>query len=100
MGRGATELAETLDTCMASVKTAAGPIVAPAAQTPHLPRLCPRKAICYFRGIPQRGLNMSLEVGDKAPDFTLPTDGDGKIKLSDLKGQKVVLYFYPKDDTP
>src|ERR1700761_5644829 len=43
---------------------------------------------------------MSLEIGDKAPDFTLPTDGDGKIKLSDLKGQKVVLYFYPKDDTP
>ena len=43
---------------------------------------------------------MSLDVGDKAPDFTLPTDGDGKIKLSDLKGQKVVLYFYPKDDTP
>jgi peroxiredoxin Q/BCP len=42
---------------------------------------------------------MSLEPGDKAPDFTLPTDGDGKIKLSDLKGQKVVIYFYPKDDT-
>ena len=42
---------------------------------------------------------MSLEVGDKAPDFTLPTDGEGKIKLSELKGQKVVLYFYPKDDT-
>ena len=43
---------------------------------------------------------MTLDVGDKAPDFTLPTDGDGKIKLSDLKGQKVVIYFYPKDDTP
>ena len=43
---------------------------------------------------------MGLDIGDKAPDFTLPTDGDGKIKLSDLKGQKVVLYFYPKDDTP
>ena len=42
---------------------------------------------------------MSLDVGDKAPDFTLPTDGDGKITLSKLKGQKVVLYFYPKDDT-
>jgi peroxiredoxin Q/BCP len=42
---------------------------------------------------------MSLEIGDKAPDFTLPTDGDGTIKLSDLKGQKVVIYFYPKDDT-
>jgi thioredoxin-dependent peroxiredoxin len=42
---------------------------------------------------------MSPDVGDKAPDFTLPTDGDGKITLSKLKGQKVVLYFYPKDDT-
>jgi len=42
---------------------------------------------------------MSLEVGDKAPDFTLPTDGGGKVSLSKLKGKKVVLYFYPKDDT-
>ena len=43
---------------------------------------------------------MSLDIGDKAPDFTLPTDGDGKVTLSKLKGKKVVLYFYPKDDTP
>lgn len=42
---------------------------------------------------------MSLEIGDKAPDFTLPTDGAGTVRLSDLKGQQVVLYFYPKDDT-
>jgi len=42
---------------------------------------------------------MSLEIGDKAPDFTLPTDGAGTVRLSDLKGQSVVLYFYPKDDT-
>ena len=42
---------------------------------------------------------MSLEVGDKAPDFTLPTDGEGKVTLGKLKGKKVVLYFYPKDDT-
>ena len=42
---------------------------------------------------------MSLEIGDKAPDFMLPTDGGGKVKLSDLHGKKVVLYFYPKDDT-
>ena len=41
-----------------------------------------------------------LKTGDTAPDFTLPTDGDGSITLSDLKGQKVVIYFYPKDDTP
>lgn len=42
---------------------------------------------------------MSLEIGDKAPDFTLPTDGGGTVKLSDHKGKTVVLYFYPKDDT-
>lgn len=41
-----------------------------------------------------------LKIGDVAPDFTLPTDGGGGITLSQLKGQKVVLYFYPKDDTP
>lgn len=42
---------------------------------------------------------MSIEIGDKAPDFTLSTDGNGKVSLSKLRGQKVVLYFYPKDDT-
>jgi peroxiredoxin Q/BCP len=42
---------------------------------------------------------MSVDVGDKAPDFILPTDGGGKISLKDLKGKSVVLYFYPKDDT-
>ena len=42
---------------------------------------------------------MALEVGDKAPSFTLPTDGGGTISLKDLKGETVILYFYPKDDT-
>ena len=42
---------------------------------------------------------MSIEPGDKAPDFTLPTDGAGSVTLSKLSGKKVVLYFYPKDDT-
>lgn len=37
--------------------------------------------------------------GSKAPDFTLPGDGSATIRLSDFKGRKVVLYFYPKDDT-
>lgn len=41
-----------------------------------------------------------LEIGSKAPAFTLP-DQDGKmVSLKDFKGQKVVLYFYPKDNTP
>jgi peroxiredoxin Q/BCP len=38
--------------------------------------------------------------GKKAPDFSAPTDGGGKLKLSELRGKPVVLYFYPKDDTP
>lgn len=37
--------------------------------------------------------------GTKAPEFTLPRDGGGTISLAELRGQKVVLYFYPKDDT-
>ena len=41
-----------------------------------------------------------LKVGQKAPDFTLADDSGQKVKLSDFKGKKVVLYFYPKDDTP
>jgi peroxiredoxin Q/BCP len=42
---------------------------------------------------------MSVDEGKKAPDFTAATDGGGKLKLSDLKGKTVILYFYPKDDT-
>ena len=41
-----------------------------------------------------------LPAGKKAPDFTLPNEAGKKIKLSDLRGSKVVLYFYPKDHTP
>lgn len=41
-----------------------------------------------------------LEPGTKAPDFTLPADDGSKIQLSTLHGQPVVLYFYPRDDTP
>jgi len=40
------------------------------------------------------------ELGKKAPDFKVPTDGGGTLALKDLKGRKVILYFYPKDDTP
>jgi len=41
-----------------------------------------------------------LETGTLAPDFTLESDGSGPVSLSDFRGKKVVLYFYPKDDTP
>jgi len=42
---------------------------------------------------------MTVTVGKPAPDFTLPTDGGGKMSLKGLRGKNVVLYFYPKDDT-
>ena len=41
-----------------------------------------------------------INTGDTAPDFTLPRDGGGEISLSGLQPKAVVLYFYPKDDTP
>lgn len=43
---------------------------------------------------------MTLKIGDKAPDFTLPSDENKPITLSDFQGKKVILYFYPKDNTP
>jgi peroxiredoxin Q/BCP len=42
----------------------------------------------------------ALQVGRKAPSFKLPSSTGGEVKLSDYKGQVVVLYFYPKDNTP
>jgi peroxiredoxin Q/BCP len=44
-------------------------------------------------------MTAALQPGDKAPDFTLPSDEGGDIRLADLGGRIVVLYFYPKDDT-
>jgi thioredoxin-dependent peroxiredoxin len=41
-----------------------------------------------------------IQEGTQAPDFDLATDGGERVRLSDLRGQPVVLYFYPKDDTP
>ena len=43
---------------------------------------------------------MTLNVGDQAPAFTLPGDGNNDIALADYRGRNVVLYFYPKDSTP
>jgi len=41
-----------------------------------------------------------LKEGDVAPEFTAPTNGGGTVSLADLRGKHVVLYFYPKDNTP
>ena len=43
---------------------------------------------------------MALQIGDAAPDFTLPDQNGELVSLADFKGQRVVIYFYPKDDTP
>lgn len=45
-------------------------------------------------------IQLSLKEGDEAPAFTVNTNGGGKISLADYKGKNVILYFYPKDDTP
>ena len=45
-------------------------------------------------------MSNDLSTGDAAPDFTTTTDTGETLSLSDLRGKKVVLYFYPKDDTP
>ncbi len=42
----------------------------------------------------------TLQVGDLAPDFSLPNEAGEQVRLSSLRGQRVVLYFYPMDDTP
>lgn len=44
--------------------------------------------------------NIKLKEGSKAPDFTLPGSDDREHRLSDYLGKKVLLYFYPKDNTP
>lgn len=47
----------------------------------------------------ENDVTKALAEGDKAPAFTLPADGGGKVALKDFAGKTLVLYFYPKDDT-
>jgi peroxiredoxin Q/BCP len=47
-----------------------------------------------------KGPDLKLKEGDQAPSFNAETSGGGRVSLSDLAGKHVVLYFYPKDDTP
>ena len=44
--------------------------------------------------------SIALDIGSPAPDFTLPDQDGNPVSLSSLQGQRVVIYFYPKDDTP
>lgn len=43
---------------------------------------------------------MTLQIGDDAPEFSLPDQNGNTVNLADFRGQRVVIYFYPKDDTP
>jgi peroxiredoxin Q/BCP len=45
-------------------------------------------------------MGTTLAIGSKAPPFKLPRDGGGSVSLADFKGRKLVLYFYPRADTP
>ncbi len=45
-------------------------------------------------------IKLKLEAGDVAPAFSTATSGGGKVSLADFKGRNVILYFYPRDDTP
>jgi peroxiredoxin Q/BCP len=47
----------------------------------------------------KKGIRVTIKDGDAAPDFALPDADDVTVKLSELRGQPVVVYFYPKDDT-
>jgi thioredoxin-dependent peroxiredoxin len=46
------------------------------------------------------GLELKLQAGDVAPAFTAATSGGGNVSLSDFRGRQVILYFYPRDNTP
>jgi peroxiredoxin Q/BCP len=66
-------------------------------------RYNPRSAIQFqdsFRNVRRFDMADWVEEGAKAPAFTLTADDGSKVKLADLAGAPVVLYFYPKDDTP
>jgi thioredoxin-dependent peroxiredoxin len=45
-------------------------------------------------------LQLKLKEGDQAPQFAAPTNGGGRLSLAELQGKNVILYFYPRDDTP
>jgi thioredoxin-dependent peroxiredoxin len=50
--------------------------------------------------VTEAGIMGLLNVGDKAPDFTVKDQNDQDVQLSDFRGKKVILWFYPKADTP
>jgi peroxiredoxin Q/BCP len=70
-------------------------------KSPPTPRLFPYPVDSIDPWKATKGRRMiKLTPGSKAPSFSLPSDGGGKVSLSDFAGKKLVLYFYPKADTP
>jgi peroxiredoxin Q/BCP len=55
---------------------------------------------CYYLSEKFPESNMPLQIGDPAPHFSLPDAAGNIVSLSDLRGKRVVLYFYPRDNTP
>lgn len=86
----------------AAAKKAAAPKAAkkaaPKAAKPAAPKAAPKKAAAPKA--PELKPMAGPKVGDTAPDFVLPSDEGHTISLGDYKGKKIILYFYPKDDTP
>jgi peroxiredoxin Q/BCP len=56
--------------------------------------------MAYKRDERKAQMGTELKVGDKAPAFSLPRDDGGKVSLTEFKGRKLVIYFYPRADTP
>lgn len=56
--------------------------------------------MCAVKSDKRKAHKIMLQAGDVAPDFELPSEGEKPIRLSRFRGRQVVLYFYPKDDTP
>jgi peroxiredoxin Q/BCP len=81
-------------------KTAAGKPAAQAVRKPAVKKPAVKNVTKTVVKVKAGAASDWVEEGSQAPDFTLPTHDGTKLKLSSLKGTPVVLYFYPKDDTP
>jgi peroxiredoxin Q/BCP len=82
-----------------TAKKAATPKKAAPKKAASPKKAAPKKAAAPQAAAPGPQVGAGPQVGDRAPAFSLPTDGGGKVSLGGLKGKAVVLYFYPKDDT-
>jgi peroxiredoxin Q/BCP len=76
-------------------KTRMNPVDPPALSRVWFDRTRPRK-----RDERKAQMGIELKVGEKAPAFSLPRDGGGMVSLAQFKGRKLVIYFYPRADTP